>query len=127
MEIVEQCYKLTCKFPSDERFGLTSQIRRAASSLPANIAEGYGRWHSADFARFLAIASGSLCELETHLMIACRLQYLQLGAIDNLLTETNELAAMLFRMRGKIAANLAATKMASQKAKTGKRLNATAL
>lgn len=70
MDLVEACYRISLGFPRDERFGLLSQIKRAATSIPANIAEGYGRWNVREFARFLAIANGSLRELETHILIA---------------------------------------------------------
>ena len=70
MRLARRCYEVTRSFPPGEQFGLTSQIRRAASSVPANIAEGNGRSSARDYVRFLAIANGSLCELETHLMLA---------------------------------------------------------
>ena len=76
MDLTVESYRASASFPSDEKFGLISQIRRAATSVPANIAEGFGRWNSREFSRFLAIASGSLRELETHLQIAQRLGYL---------------------------------------------------
>src|SRR6266542_2536034 len=76
MDLVAEIYRLTKLFPQDELFGLTSQIRRAAVSVPANIAEGYGRIHRKEYLHHLSIARGSLMEVETHLQIAVRLSYL---------------------------------------------------
>src|SRR5262245_973292 len=72
MALTESCYLLTRKFPKDELFGLNSQIRRAATSIAANIAEGHGREHTGSFIQGLRIAQGSLKELETHLLISSR-------------------------------------------------------
>jgi four helix bundle protein len=72
MTLTETCYLLTRKFPKDELFGLTSQIRRAATSIAANIAEGHGREHTGSFIQGLRIAQGSLKELETHLLVSQR-------------------------------------------------------
>ncbi|WP_447529203.1 four helix bundle protein [Vreelandella sp. TE19] len=77
MDLVEEVYRLTAKFPSNEKFGLTSQLRRAAVSIPSNIAEGAARGSSKDFIRFLFIARGSLSEIETQLLISLRLGYLE--------------------------------------------------
>lgn len=67
---MKACYVLTQIFPRDEQFGLTTQIKRSAVSVPANVAEGYGRGSRKDYVRCLMIAQGSLKELETHLIIA---------------------------------------------------------
>jgi len=102
MDLVEACYRLSATLPADERFGLTSQIRRAATSIPANIAEGFGRWNTREFGRFLAISCGSLRELETHVIITQRLGYVSEANAGAALRATDELAKMLFRMRQRV-------------------------
>jgi four helix bundle protein len=72
MTLAEQCYRLTRTLPREETFGFSSQIRRAAASIPANIAEGHGRENTQAFIQYLRIAQGSLKELETHLLLAER-------------------------------------------------------
>ncbi len=76
MDFTAAVYELSAAFPSDERFGLTSQLRRAATSIPSNIAEGQGRFSKPDFKRFLSMAHGSVREVETQLLLAVRLRYL---------------------------------------------------
>lgn len=76
MDLVVEVYRLASQFPPDEQFALTSQMRRAATSIPANIAEGHGRLHRKEYLYHLSVARGSLMELETHLQIAVRLDYL---------------------------------------------------
>ena len=71
-----EIYRITARFPKDEKFGLTSQIRRAAVSVPSNIAEGYGRKTTADYIKSLYIAYGSNCELETQMMLSGDLDYI---------------------------------------------------
>ena len=75
MDLVEAVYGLTARFPRDEMYGLTSQMRRASISIPSNIAEGYGREQSGYILQFLRIALGSARELETQIMIATRLKF----------------------------------------------------
>lgn len=74
MQLAEDAYRVTKTFPDEERFGLTSQLRRAAVSIPANVAEGYGRIHRGDYVRHLSVARGSLLECETFLALAVRLK-----------------------------------------------------
>lgn len=104
MDLVVSCYRLTDTFPAQERFGLTSQLQRAAASIPANIAEGQGRGYDGEFLKHLAIALGSLFELETHLEIARRLGYLQEKALNLNLEQTRQISRMLYGLRKSIQA-----------------------
>ena len=72
MDLAEKCYRLTRQFPKDELYGMTSQVRRSAASVAANIAEGHGRNSRGEYIQFLRVAQGSLKELETHLILAVR-------------------------------------------------------
>ena len=90
-----QIYQATRKFPNEEKFGLTSQIRRSAVSISSNIAEGYGRKTTVDYIRFLYIAYGSLCELETQIMLAGDLSYVKNQDLDSLLANLSEIERML--------------------------------
>ena len=87
-------YKATASFPVDERFGLTSQSRRAAVSIPSNIAEGAGRNSSKEFNNFLGIANGSSFELQTQLVLANKLELLNNEILDKLLNQIDELQKM---------------------------------
>lgn len=80
MELIESIYHLTRHWPVDERFGLVSQAQRAAVSIAANIAEGYGRLHRAEYVHHLAIANGSRCELETLLLVSERVMVSEPGS-----------------------------------------------
>jgi four helix bundle protein len=95
MDLVVSVYEETQGFPKEERYGLTSQMRRASVSIPSNIAEGKGRSTDRDRALFFCHARGSLLELETQVLIAQRLQYLTPPRADNLLRTSNELGRML--------------------------------
>src|ERR1700722_14992428 len=83
MEVVESVYRATQSFPKQELYGLTSQLRRAAVSIPANIAEGHCRQHIKEYLNFLSIAQGSIAELETEIEIAGRLNYLGPEEVDS--------------------------------------------
>jgi len=95
MNLVEDIYRLTRTFPKEEQFGLVSQMRRAAVSIPSNIAEGYGRKATKAYINYLSISYGSLLELETQIQIGHRLQFLDLPTLDKLLVQTNEVGRML--------------------------------
>ncbi len=88
-------YRATAAFPSDERFGLVSQLRRASSSIPTNIAEGCGRASEADLARFIDMATGSASEVEYHLLLAADLGYLAQEQHEALSAEVVEIRKML--------------------------------
>ena len=88
-------YRLTKTFPKEELFGLTSQIRRAASSVPANLAEGCGRDGDAELKRFANIALGSACELDYHVLLAADLGYIEASAATSLAEEIMQLRRML--------------------------------
>src|SRR5215216_170098 len=95
MSAAEQAYLVTVRFPKDEIYGMTSQIRRAAVSIAANIAEGHGRENSGSFVQFLRMSQGSLKELETHLILAVRVRLLPTQQVEPLLQQCDELGRML--------------------------------
>jgi four helix bundle protein len=100
MEIARACYGVTKAFPKEELFGMTSQIRRAAASVPANIAEGYGRDSRGEYVQFLRFAQGSLKELETHLILAEQVRITALdstAAIQSLCDEVGRMLRSLIR------------------------------
>lgn len=97
MDLVETIYKLTQNFPDVEKFGLTSQMRRAAVSIPSNIAEGAGRKGNKEFIQFLHVAIGSLSELETQFLIAIRLEYIKNDEVLEL--QLNEVKKLLLGFR----------------------------
>jgi four helix bundle protein len=94
-DLTLEVYALTNEFPHSEQYGLTSQLRRAAASVPANLAEGCGRESDGDFRRFVEIAGGSACEVEYHLLLAKDLGLLELEVHRKLDLRINEIKKML--------------------------------
>lgn len=95
MDLVEMVYRVTGKLPNSELYGLTSQLRRAAVSVPSNIAEGQGRSTTRDFLNFLSIANGSLKEVETQVLISQRLGYIDQQQTSQLIKLTTEVGRVL--------------------------------
>lgn len=102
MVLVTEICRLSKLFPKDEIYGLTSQIRRCAVSIPSNMAEGYGRNSTGDYIRFLYIAIGSLYELQTQIEIAWNLQYLDKTDFDTLYESSREIERMLSSLTMKL-------------------------
>ncbi len=102
MDFVVECYRMTGTFPKSEVYGLTSQLQRAAVSVPANIAEGQGRQHDKELLQHLAIAYASLAEVETHVQIACRLEYVSGENENQLLEKAARIGRMLNGLRKSI-------------------------
>ena len=92
--LVEEIYEQTRSFPKEELYGLTSQLRRAAVSIPSNISEGFARFHNKEYRQFLYTSLGSCAELTTQLIIASRLKYLVDEKADKLLREIDEISRM---------------------------------
>jgi len=103
--MVEMIYLQTRNFPKEEMYGLTSQIRRAAVSIPANIAEGHGRKSRKEYLHFLSIANGSIAELETHLLIAERLRLMTKEVAEQLQTQLQSVRRLLAAMRKSLLRN----------------------
>jgi four helix bundle protein len=102
VSLAERIYQKTDRFPKSELYGLVSQMRRAAVSIPSNIAEGYRRRHAKEFQQFLSIALGSLGELETQVILSCRFQYLPLDNQNDLLGRIDSLVRMTIAYSKKI-------------------------
>jgi len=95
MDLAEACYRITRRFPKEELYGMTSQMRRASVSVAANVAEGHGRNNRGDYIQFLRIAQGSLKELETHLLLSQRLELCPANDVDPILDECDATGRML--------------------------------
>lgn len=102
MDLVESVYKLTENLPTKEQYGLISQMRRAAVSIPSNIAEGYGRQATGYYFQFLSIARGSLLELETQIELCRRLKYIEESDSENILISILEISKMITSLISKI-------------------------
>lgn len=105
MELVRVVYELTKSFPSDERFALSDQVRRAVISIPSNIAEGYGRSSNADYGHFLAIARGSLYEVMTQVQVAKDLGYIVSipESLEDLTAEIGKMLGAMLKKYGTIS------------------------
>jgi len=95
IDFVTDIYKVTSSFPKEDQFGLTNQIRRAAVSVPSNIAEGAARNSDKEFLRFLYISLGSIQEIDTQLLIALNLDFISSSDFDNLIIQLEQIAKML--------------------------------
>ena len=102
IELVTFVYKVTTKFPKEEKYGLVSQMGRSAISIPSNIAEGHMRTTNRDFRQFISIARGSCAELETQGIIAYKLGYITEDNYQSLMTRTEEMAKMLSSFYSKL-------------------------
>lgn len=102
VQLVTDVYKITEAFPKYELFGLSNQMRRAAVSIPSNIAEGAGRFHDNEFVQFLHIASGSLAELETQLIIAKNLNYIEASILSGMEERIRLIRSQIFGLIRKV-------------------------
>jgi len=122
MKLVKDVYQFTASFPKEEIYCLTQQIRRSSISVPSNIAEGAGKRSTKDYMRFLEMSSGSLAELETQMMIASELQYIDKNMLERLLNESSEIGKMINGLINALDKKATAEKVIlinSQKTKTG--------
>jgi four helix bundle protein len=108
VDFVVKIYKVTESFPKDERFGLTSQLRRASVSIVANVAEGAGRRSTKEFRQFLSHSQGSASEVDTELIISARLGYLSEADLESLLRDLNEIGSMITGLSRKLGNSISA-------------------
>lgn len=102
MDLVEAVYNVSAVFPREELYGLTTQIRRAAVSIPSNIAEGQGRWTTGEFMQFLGVANGSLREVETQLHVAVRLKFVTQSDTDAAFALAAEVGRLIYGLRNSL-------------------------
>jgi four helix bundle protein len=103
MDLCAAVYTATRRFPKEEMYGLTNQIRRAAVTIPSNIAEGQGRGSEKEWCQYLRIAYGSLREVETQALIAGRLDYLDEGTVQTILTNAGEVGRLINGLRKRLS------------------------
>ncbi len=99
MDLTQQIYEQTANFPADEKFGLVSQMRRCSVSIASNIAEGAGRNSNGEFNQFLGIAQGSAFELETQVLLATRMNFLEPEVGESLIEEITSISNMIFKLK----------------------------
>ena len=102
IELVKQVYAVTENFPKQELYGLVSQMRRSAVSMPSNVAEGFRRYHNKEYKQFLYVSLGSCAELETQVTIAKELNYLEKGKEDILLEKLDHICRMISNLLKKL-------------------------
>ena len=105
IRLVEDVYAASRSFPKEERYGLQSQLRRAAVSIPSNIAEGFARLHNKEYRNFLYISLGSCAEITTQIIIATRLKYVEATKADELLKEIDSISKMTMSLVKKLDTN----------------------
>ena len=106
IDLTVETYKATANFPSEEKYGLTSQIRKSAVSIPSNIAEGAGRNSNGEFVHFLGIANGSSYELQTQLIVSNKLQLISDETVSPLLNQIDEIQKMNYKFQQTINSNV---------------------
>ncbi len=118
IDLTVAAYEISARFPREEKYGLTSQIRRSSSSVPCNVAEGHARSSTREFLRFLSISQGSIAETETLLFIASRLDFLDTKGRDEMLVETERLGRMIRSLQKALYRRLPAAELARMASST---------
>jgi four helix bundle protein len=118
LDLSMSVYKVTASFPKDDRFGLISQIKRSAVSIPSNIAEGAGRNSDKEFIYFLSVANGSAYEIQTQLLISNKLNFLKDNVLESMLNELDEIQKMNYNFQKILKKNSFKTDVKSNKKET---------